>query len=335
MRAAIYGAGSLGTILGAYITKKGGKIDLINRNVKHVEALQKNGAQVTGTVNFTQPVTAYTPDKMSGLYDIIFLLTKQQQNAEVVTFLKDYLAPDGAIVTLQNGLPEQGIADIVGEERVLGCTVAWGATLLEPGVSELTSSPDSLTFSLGSIGTKPNKHLPEVKRLLEMMGPVTVEPNFVGTRWSKLLINSAFSGMSTVLGCTFGEAAANKTSRRIVLALIKECIDVCAQGGIKIEPVQGKDAVKLLDYHGPIKKQLSLFILPIAIKKHAKLKASMLQDIEKGKRTEVDAINGAIAAYGRKIGFPTPMNEKVTAIIHRIEQGELKPSFDNLKRFAS
>ena len=335
MRAAIYGAGSLGIILGAYITKKGGKIDLINRNVKHVEALQKNGAQVTGTVNFTQPVTAYTPDKMSGLYDIIFLLTKQQQNAEVVTFLKDYLAPDGVVVTLQNGLPEQGIADIVGEDRVLGCTVAWGATLLEPGVSELTSSPDSLTFSLGRIGTKPNKHLPEVKRMLEMMGPVTVEPNFMGTRWSKLLINSAFSGMSTVLGCTFGEAAANKTSRKIVLALIKECIDVCAKGGIKIEPVQGKDAVKLLDYHGPIKKQLSLFILPIAIKKHAKLKASMLQDIEKGKRTEVDAINGAIAAYGRKIGFPTPMNEKVTDIIHRIEQGELKPSFDNLKLFAS
>ena len=269
-----------------------------------------------------------------GTYDIVFLLTKQQHNAEVVTFLKDFLAPDGAIVTLQNGLPEQGIADIVGEERVLGCTVAWGATLLEPGVSELTSSPDSLTFSLGTIGPKYH-HLEDAKALLEMMGPVTVESNFVGTRWSKLLINSAFSGMSTVLGCTFGEAAANRTSRKIVLALIKECIDVCAKGGIKIEPVQGKDAVKLLDYHGPIKKQLSLLILPIAIKKHAKLKASMLQDIEKGKLTEVDAINGAIAAYGRKIGFPTPMNEKVTAIIHRIEQGELKPSFDNLKRFAS
>ena len=333
MRAAIYGAGSLGTILGAYITKKGGKIDLINRNVKHVEALQQNGAHITGTVNFTQAVTAYTPDQMTGRYDIIFLLTKQQQNTAVVTFLKDFLAADGAIVTLQNGLPEQGIADIVGEERVLGCTVAWGATLLEPGVCELTSSPDSLTFSLGSIGPK-HYHLEDAKAFLEMMGPVTVEPNFVGTRWSKLLINSAFSGMSTVLGCTFGEAAANRTSRKVVLALIKECIDVCAQSGIKIEPVQGKDAVKLLDYHGPLKKQLSLFILPIAIKKHAKLKASMLQDIEKGKLTEVDAINGAIAAHGRKIGFPTPMNQKVTEIIHRIEKGELHPSFDNLKLFA-
>ena len=92
MRNAIYGAGSLGTILGAYITRRGGRIDLINRNVKHVEALQQQGAHVAGTVDFVQPVTAYTPDRMTGLYDIIFLLTKQQENAKVVTFLKDYLA---------------------------------------------------------------------------------------------------------------------------------------------------------------------------------------------------------------------------------------------------
>ena len=333
MRTAIYGAGSLGTILGAYITKAGRPIDLINRNVAHVNAMKEGGAKVIGTVEFTQKVNVLTPDEMTDTYDIIFLLTKQQENAKVVTFLKDFLADDGVIVTLQNGLPEQGIADIVGPDRVLGCTVAWGATMTAPGVSELTSSPDSLTFSLGTIAKTPHKYLPIVKDLLECMGEVTVEPNFIGTRWSKLLINSAFSGMSTVLGCTFGEAAAKMESRKVVLALIKECIDVCAAGGIKIEPVQGKDAVKLFDYLGPVKKALSLFILPIAIRKHALLKASMLQDIEKGKKTEVDSINGAIAAYGRKIGCPTPYNEKVTSIIHRIENGELSPSWDNLKLF--
>jgi 2-dehydropantoate 2-reductase len=172
-----------------------------------------------------------------------------------------------------------------------------------------------------------------VKALLEMMGPVEVDENFVGTRWSKLLINASFSGMSAVLGCTFGEAAKPKASRRIVQALIKECIDVCATGGIKIEPVQGKDIVKLLDYKSGLKRAISFFIIPIAIKKHALLKASMLQDIEKGKPTEVDAINGVVSAFGRKVGCPTPMNDKVVEIIHRIEKGELKPSFDNLKLF--
>ena len=333
MRAAIYGAGSLGTILGAFITKNGGEIELINRNKAHIAALQEKGATVTGTLNFNQPVKAYTPDEMSGTYDIIFLMTKQQQNAEVVASLKPFLAEDGVIVTLQNGIPELQIGEIVGEERVLGCTVAWGATMLSPGVCELTSSPDSLTFSLGSLSKTPNKHLPEVKALLELMGPVEVDENFIGTRWSKLLINASFSGMSAVLGCTFGEAAGNKASRKYVQALIKECIDVCATAGIKIEPVQGKDIVKLLDYHGPVKKAISFFIIPIAIRKHARLKASMLQDIEKGKKTEVDAINGVVCAFGRKVGFPTPVNDKVVKIIHRIEAGELKATFDNLKLF--
>ena len=333
MRIAIYGAGSLGTILGAYISKAGVEIDLINRNKAHIEALQTNGAHITGTVEFNQPVVAYTPDQMSGEYDVIFLMTKQQYNAEVVTMLKDYLAADGVLVTFQNGLPEVLIADILGEERVLGCTVAWGATLQGPGVCELTSAPDALSFSLGAISPKKNKHFDKVKEVLEHMGTVDVEENFIGTRWSKLLINAAFSGMSAVLGCTFGEAAGPRESRKVVQALIKECIDVCAKGGIRIEPVQGKDIVKLLDFHNPIKKAVAYMIIPIAIRKHAKLKASMLQDIEKGKLTEVDAINGAVCDYGRKVNFPTPANDKVVEIIHKIEKGELKPSFENLQFF--
>jgi 2-dehydropantoate 2-reductase len=279
MRVAIYGAGSLGTILGAYISKAGVAIELINRNKAHVEALQTQGAKVVGTVDFTQKVVAYTPAEMTGTYDVVFLMTKQQHNPEVVAMLRPFLAEDGVLVTFQNGLPEVQIAEILGEERVLGCTVAWGATLQSPGVCELTSAPDALSFSLGAITDKKNKHFDHVKELLEHMGTVDVEENFLGTRWSKLLINAAFSGMSAVLGCTFGEAAGPKESRRIVQALIKECIDVCKAGGIRIEPVQGKDIVKLLDYSNALKRAFSFFIIPIAIRKHAKLRASMLQDL--------------------------------------------------------
>ena len=333
MRSAIFGAGSMGTILGAYITRMGGQIDLINHNRAHVEALREDGARVVGTVDFTQPVSALLPEEMTGKYDIIFLLTKQQHNREICTFLKDYMADDGVLVTLQNGLPEDGIAEVLGEDRVLGCIVAWGATMLGPGICELTSSPDSLTFSLGRVGTKPHKYMADVKDLLELMGPVTIKHNFIGMRWSKLLINSAFSGMSTVLGCTFGEAAQNKQSRRLVLGLIKECIDVCDAASIKIEPVQGKDAVRFFNYHSRIKRWFALNILPFAIRKHANLKASMLQDIEKGKKTEVDSINGAIANFGLKFGVHTPLNLKVTALVHDIENGKIQPSFDNLKLF--
>lgn len=333
MRVAIYGAGSLGTILGAFISKAGVNIELINRNKAHVKALQEKGACIVGTLEFKQPVVAYTPEEMQGIYDIIFLMTKQQHNAEVVETLRPFLAEDGALVTFQNGLPEVLLAEILGEERVLGCTVAWGATLQSPGVCELTSAPDALSFSLGAMSDKRSKHFERVKELLEMMGTVEVEENFIGTRWSKLLINAAFSGMSAVLGCTFGEAAGPWASRRIVQGLMKECMDVCEAGGIRIEPVQGKDIVKLLNYNNPFKRTLSFMIIPIAIRKHAKLKASMLQDIEKGKLTEVDAINGAVSDYGRKVGVPTPLNDCVVEIVHAIERGERKAGRDNLSLF--
>ena len=333
MRACIYGAGSMGTILGAYITKNGGYIDLVNHNYAHVHALQEKGAHIVGSVDFVQPVRAITPLEMAGTYNIIILFTKQMENEQIVRFLIPYLTPDGVIVTLQNGIPELLISHIVGADHVLGCTVAWGATLLEPGVSELTSSPDSLTFQLGSLSPIPNRHLKDVKELLQLMGPVVVEDNFIGTRWTKLLINASFSGLSTALGATFGETIKPKDSRKVTLALIKECIDVAHMGNIRFEPVQGKDVVTLLDFKNPIKKSLALAILPLTMRKHMRLKASMLQDIEKGKRCEVDAINGVVCSSGRKVGVPTPLNDMVVDVIHRIERGELKPCRENLKYF--
>lgn len=247
--------------------------------------------------------------------------------------LTEYLAADGILCTLQNGLPEPELSEILGASRVVGCTVAWGATLKGPGVSELTSEPDRLTFGLGKMDGVPAHKLEQVKSVLEKMCPVEIEDNFMGVRFSKLLINAAFSGMSAVLGCTFGEAAENKNSRVCVQKLIKECIDVAAAAGIHITPVQGKDIVKLLDYRNPIKKKISYMIIPIAIKKHARLKASMLQDLEKGKPCEIDAINGVVCRFGKKYHVPTPYNDKVVEVVRRMEKGERKPGLENLSFF--
>ena len=113
-RNAIYGAGSLGTVLGAFITQNGGQVDLINRNKAHVDLLNEKGAHIIGTVDMTVPVKAITPGEMEGKYDVIVLLTKQLHNKEVVTMLKEFLSEKGVIVTLQNGIPEPLIAEIVG-----------------------------------------------------------------------------------------------------------------------------------------------------------------------------------------------------------------------------
>jgi 2-dehydropantoate 2-reductase len=334
MKCAIYGAGSLGTILGAYLTKGGVDADLINRNRAHTEALKQNGAAVTGTVQMTVPVRALQPEEMTDTYDVIFLLTKQTENRAVSEFLRPRLKAGGVICTLQNGLPEPLIADIVGEDAVLGCVVEWGATLVSPGVSQLTSAPDRLTFTLGSLKKRCDGKLAEVKSILEKMGPVTVEENWLGARFAKLLINAAFSGVSTVAGTTFGEAAKDKASRACIQAVIKECIDVSKAAGITIAPMQGNDIAKLMDYNNPLKKKIAFCIIPLAIKKHALLKPSMFQDIEKGKKTEVDYINGAICDFGRKYHVPTPYNDKVTALIHDIEEGKRTAGRANITEFS-
>ena len=331
---AIYGAGSLGTVLGAYISKAGVPVDLITRNKDHVDAMNESGAHIIGTVEMTVPVHALTPDQLSEKYELIILLTKQLDNRNILESLKPYMTDDCIVCTMQNGLPELSVSEVVGEDRTMGCSVAWGATLHGHGVSELTSEPDSMTFGLGRMNGKKDEKLMEVKKLLELMCPVEVEDNFMGVRWSKLLMNSAFSGMSAVMGGTFGDAAERKDSRVCCQNIIKECIDVAKAAGIKIEPVQGKDIVKLLDYNNPVKKKISNLLIPISIKKHRLLKASMLQDLEKGRKCEIDAINGVVCAYGKKFGVPTPYNDKVCEIVHGIEDGKYTYSFDNVKLFA-
>ena len=333
MRIAIYGAGSLGTVLGAYLTKNGVPADLINHNKAHTEALKQNGAHITGTVDFTVPVSVLLPEEMTGKYDIIFLLTKQLNNREVVTGLKDFLAEDGLIATLQNGIPEDGIAEIVGPEHTVGVVVEWGATLSAPGESTLTSDPDSLSFHMGGMPGIPQEQLRKVKDVLEKMCPVEIETNLPGARWSKLLINATFSGLGTVIGGTFGDVTADPEAREIAVRCMKEVIDVGHAAGVEFAPVQGKNITALFYWKNPVKKAAAKLILPVAMKKHAAIEPSMLQDLKKGKPCEVDAINGVVCEWGKKKDVPTPVNDKIVELIHEIQDGKRPTGRDNLKEF--
>lgn len=335
MRTAIYGAGSLGTILGAYLSEAGRQVDLINRNKAHVAALNSRGARITGRIEKQVPVKALLPEEMSGKYDLIFLMTKQLENRAVVTFLNDYLEPDGVICTLQNGIPEISVSDVIGAARTCGGTVAWGATMLEPGVCELTSDPDKLSFGMGGMEGFPMDKLLAVKAVLEDMCPVELEENFMGVRWSKLLINATFSGLGTAFGGTFGDVVDHKQAKKIALATIKECIDTGRAAGVTFAPVQGKDIGKLMYYTNPIKRALALMILPIALKEHRAIKPSMLQDLEKGKPCEIDAINGVVTDMGDRCGIETPFNDTIVEIVKGIQDGRYKPGFEHVMRFDS
>lgn len=151
MRYAIYGAGAMGTVLGAHIARAGEEIDLFTRNAEHVAAMREHGAQIAGLAPFVQKVRAFTPEKMCGKYDVIVLMTKQRRNAEIVQALLAHLAQDGAICTCQNGLPEPEIAKIVGADRTLGCAVAWGGNVCSAGRMRADFRPECADLFAGGI----------------------------------------------------------------------------------------------------------------------------------------------------------------------------------------
>jgi len=333
MRSAIYGAGSLGTVLGAYLSKAGVQTELVNRNRAQVDALNLRGAHVTGGVEMTEKVRAVTPEEMRGPYDVIVLMTKQSDNESIARFLLPLLAEDGVLCTAQNGLPELKLAGIMGEDRVIGCAVVWGATLTEPGVAKLTSRPDSMSFQIGSLSGIGKPQLQKVKTLLEHMCPVVIEENFIGARFSKLLLNSAFSGLSVILGMKFGEIVDDRKTRDIAQRIIKECIDVAKASDIRITPVQGKDIAKLMDYRGPVKKKIANVIIPAAMRGHRDIRSGMLGDIERGRKAEIDAVNGVICEFGKRFGQKTPFNDRVIEIVHKIEEKVYAPTTENIRLF--
>lgn len=335
MRIAIYGAGSLGTILGAYLSEAGIQADLVSRNRAHVEALNRNGAHVVGFRDFTVPVNALTPDEMGGGYDVVFLMTKCIGNRETADFLRKKLSPQGIVCTCQNGLPEPGLEAVLGKGRVYGCTIGWGASYISPGVSELTSGEDTFTFTLGRTegGSDGNLHL--LASILSGMGKAEIDPDFMAARWSKLMINASFSAVSAAAGMTFGKAASSFRSRVIIQHILKECYDTAVALGIRPAPMQGKDVAFIASWSSFPKRVLSFLLIPLAMRRHRSLKSSMLQDIEKGKPTEIEAVDGAAAAEGRRAGIPTPYLDMTIRIVEDISAGRLIPLPSNLNLYES
>lgn len=321
MKVAIYGAGAMGTALGAYITKGGKEIDLISRNRAHVQALKTGGAHVTGKADFWVKVNALTPEEMTGRYDLIFLMTKQRENAEVCTFLKDCLAEDGAVCTMQNGVPEFKIADVIGRERTYGCAVSWGAELTGDGTVCLTSDVKKKEFYYGSLtGAHGREKL--IESCLSLAGRAIYSENFLGARWAKLSVNAALSSLSAVTGLTFGEVCRREPFKSLALQILNEAFAVAEECGVRIERMRGHDIVGLYGYKRPFKRALARMIMPLLAGGFRDVVSGMYRDLAAGRPCDIDHINGAISFAGRKVGVSTPVCDSVIALAHKIERGE-------------
>lgn len=323
MRAAILGAGSIGMTTGALIVKNGGTVDLIDSFEENVRALNEKGATVTGTLDFNVPAAALTPEQVTGIYDLVILLCKQTASEEALKSLLPHLGEDSVVLTLQNGIPEETVARHVGWERTMGGIVMFGATWRAPGVVECTSAAESMLgrvlFILGEPSGRITPRLLAVQKFLGQAGVCGITEHLMGERWLKVMINAAMSGMSAALGCTFGDVLDNDTALNCAAHIMDEAIKCCHARGYRMEKLDGHD-LEEQELHSlaelPEKKARIREIWDA----HRRLKASMLQDLEKGRATEIDAINGQVGAAGRELGIPTPYSDMVVAVVKAAEQ---------------
>ena len=337
MRAAIIGIGSLGTIVGALIAKSGKPIDLVDSYKENVDALNRSGATITGAIELNVPVSAYTPDQMTGEYDLVFLLTKQTNNRIVLPQLLPHLHRDSVVCTLQNGIPEDSVASIIGRERVIGGAVGFGATWLKPGVSSLTSSyaaVQKFAFEIGEVDGVVRPRLEVARAYLECVGRTEIRSNLIGIRFAKVLMNATFSGMSAALGCTFGDVLGNPKAMTCLAFVANECIAVARARGVRLVEMQGED-LERLELRSPADIPSKMPLYRKIWGQHVKLKASMLQDLEKGRDCEINYINGVICGYGRECGVATPFNDKIVELVTEAQNRRAVNDFSVLDRFDS
>jgi 2-dehydropantoate 2-reductase len=154
-----------------------------------------------------------------------------------------------------------------------------------------------------------------------------VTENIRGQVWSKLLVNSAFSGLGAVSGLLYREVVADPAGREVALALWREGYDVGMAQNLMLEEVLGVRAESLV-VRGPEDRERADDALEVAMQQAGATKASMLQDLERGAKTEVDVINGGVVEKGRGYRVETPLNAHVVELVHAMERGERRPGRD-------
>ncbi len=336
MKVAIMGCGAMGTVMGAYFSQNNCDVELVDNYEAHVKAMRQNGAHIIGAVDMTVPVRAITPGEMNGIYDLIFLFTKQTANPDVLPVLQRHLDESSTVCTLQNGVPEPDVADYVGENRTVGGTVLWGATFIAPGVSELTqdiTNQDHL-FEIGEMDGSIGPRIQKVAEVLGFMGKAHITQSLMASRWGKLVNNACMSGMSAVCGCTFGEVLDNPAARACLSYIGREVKRCCEAAGYKLPILLGEKSPRSLDLKDQAMFNENQVMFLEMYEPLRTAKASMLQDLEKGKATEVNMINGYVCRTGRKYGIPTPYNDSVVKFVSAAEWGEAPPSMANAEVMA-
>jgi 2-dehydropantoate 2-reductase len=321
----VVGAGAIGGVTAAKMTDKVQRVTVLDANEEHVERMRKDGLLIDDLGEERRVSLDAHADTggLDGPFDFALITLKAPHLESALGPLLDRGLVN-AYVSLGNGLVQERIAGIVGEESLIWGTVEWGSTNLDPGhLARTTRGP----FIIG----EPDGSVRDRTRLLadalETVDEARVTENIRGQVWSKLLVNSAFSGLGAVSGLLYREVVADPDGKEVALALWREGYDVGMAQNLELEDVLGVPAEALV-VRGPGDRERAEETLDIAMQQAGATKASMLQDLERGLKTEVDVINGGVVEKGREYGVETPLNSRVVELMHAMEREERRPDRD-------
>jgi len=337
---AIVGAGAVGGYAGAHMVQAGEDVTFIDPWPEHIEHMRKHGLRVTharDVAEFSVPVRALHLTDAQQLaketpVDIAFVCMKSYDTAWATTLIQQYLAPDGYVVSLQNGMNEETIAGIVGWGKTLGC-IASSITvnLPEPGHIHRGAGKGGAAhtvFRAGEVHGRITQRAEEICRLVGYADSAKVTGNLWGERWSKLVANAMGNGLSACTGLPGGEMLQSEPIRRFSTRLGSEAIRVGQAHGYQLEEIlhlppetiaragEGDETATRVCDEQRFKdgKRTS-----------SEQRPSMGQDMQKGRRTEIEFLNGFVVREGEKVGLSCTANAVLTDIVKRVERNELSP----------
>ncbi|MDP3063266.1 MAG: 2-dehydropantoate 2-reductase [Chloroflexota bacterium] len=332
---AVLGVGAIGSNIGGYLTRAGRDITLIDMWPAHVEEMKRRGLKVTAQdEEFTVKVKAVHLADVCSLheqFDAVFLSVKSYDSVWATEFIRPYLKPAGVVVSAQNSINEDLVAPVIGYSRTIGCVVTIGAGLYEPGHVLRTIASSRPSFEGGELNGMLTPRVQELVVVLSPAGPTHATANLWGDRWAKLTVNSMANALAGITGMNNAEMRDSPDVFSITVKVASEAVSVAQTLGVQVEPISGIPAKAYLDAVRGVGLEELRNKWVEGGRAVGTGRPSLLQDVMKGRRTEVDYLNGYVARKGQQVGVPTPMNEALVDVTHRVESGELKQGPANLK----
>ena len=325
----IWGAGAIGGTAGAHLVRAGHDVLFVDRAADHVAAMGEHGLSITGPVTaFKVPVRAATPDEVEGRFETVLLCVKAQDTEGAARALLPHLADDGCVVSLQNGLNERVVAEVVGKERTVGAFVNFGADYISPGVV-LFGGRGAVV--VGEIDGRITPRAERLHSLLQEFEPHAVlTANIWGYLWAKLAYGAMLFA-TALTNASIADCLASPRHRALFLALPREVLRIAAAARINPEPFDGFDP-RAFEPGAPESAAIqSLDALVAFNRRSAKSHSGVWRDLAvRKRRTEAEHQLGPIVAVAREHGLWAPITARTIALIRDIEDGKRAQDWANL-----